>query len=229
MNKKIKLTMILAAIFAGGLAAGVAAYNVLSSRVEPENTTNVYAQGETVSVPGASGSSEVDSEPKKGKKNAHDFTMLDQNKKEVSLSDHYGKPIVLNFWASWCPPCRSEMPSFDRLNRERGDDVNVMMVNLTDGFRETTDAAVSYMEENGYDLPVFFDSKSEGARAYGIMSIPTTVFIYSDGTIMETYMGALNEDSLNKYVDAMLEMETIIPNTVEASAEKHLPDVIDQR
>lgn len=205
MNKNIKMIIILAAVFAGGLVAALVAYNTLSSRVRTENTTSGYAQGETVSVPGVTGSSGADDQSKKGKESARDFTMLDQNKKSVKLSDNYGKPIVLNFWASWCPPCRSEMPSFDKLYKEKGDVINVMMVNLTDGYRETTDAAEAFTEKNGYSFPVFFDTEIEGANGYGIMSIPTTVFIYADGTIMGTYMGAMNEDTLNTYANALLE------------------------
>lgn len=204
MNKKIKTIIILAAVFAGGLVAALIAYNALSSRIEPANTASAYAQGETVSVPGASGSPEADDESKKEKKAAHDFTMLDKDKISISLSDHYGKPIVLNFWASWCPPCRSEMPAFDKLYKEKGDVIDVLMVNLTDGYRETTETADSFAEENGYGFPVYFDTKGEGANRYGIVSIPTTVFIHSDGTIMGTYMGAMSEDTLNNYVNALL-------------------------
>lgn len=203
MNKK--MTIILAAIFAGGLAAALFAYNTLSSRATLVKTSSVFAQGETVNLSGDTGFSITDDQSKKEKKSAHDFKMLDRNNNFVNLSDYYGKPIVLNFWASWCPPCRSEMPAFDKLNKEKGDEINVMMVNLTDGYRESTDTAKSFIEKNGYGFPVFFDTKSEGANGYGIMSIPTTVFIFSDGTIMETYMGAINEDSLNTYVDALLE------------------------
>lgn len=199
MNKKIISLIILAAVLAGGLVAAIITYNMLSSRVEPDD-----AVGETVSVPGAATKQGSNEQSEKEKKEAYDFTMLDTKGDFVKLSDYYGKPVVLNFWASWCPPCRSEMPVFNKLYGEKGDAVNVMMVNLTDGYRETTDAALSFKEENGYSFPVYFDTKGEGANGYGIMSIPTTVFIYPDGTVMKTHMGAMSERTLYSYVDELL-------------------------
>ena len=67
---------------------------------------------------------------------ADDFTVYDMNMNQIQLSDFFGKPIVINFWASWCRPCTSELPAFDRVYREYGDDVTFLMVNLTDGFQK---------------------------------------------------------------------------------------------
>ena len=199
MKKKIISFIILAAVLAGGLIVAIITYNMLSSRVAPDD-----AVGETVSVPGVAAKQGSNEQSEKKKKEAYDFTMLDTKGEFVKLSDHYDKPVVLNFWASWCPPCRSEMPAFNKLYEEKGDAINIMMVNLTDGYRETTDAALSFKEENGYSFPVYFDTKSEGANGYGIMSIPTTVFIYPDGTVMKTHMGAMSEGTLYSYVDELL-------------------------
>ncbi len=198
MNKKVKTLMILAAVFAGGLAASLTAYNSLSSRVTALNDPNVFAHAETVSMPGA------EITENKAEQQARDFTMLDHKGNTVKLSDHYGKPIVLNFWASWCPPCRSEMPAFEKLYEEKGDIVNIMMVNLTDGYKEDTGSAMSYAEKNGYGFPLYFDTRGEGASRYGIVSIPATVFIYADGTVMETHMGSMSENVLYSYSDALL-------------------------
>ena len=198
MNKRIKTIIIIAAVFAGGLVAALTAYNSLSSRVAALNVSNVFAQGETVSVPVAVSTKSPD------ERQARDFTMLDQSGNTVKLSDYYGKPIVLNFWASWCPPCRSEMPAFEKLHEEKGDSLNVMMVNLTDGYREDTGSAMAFAEKNGYGFPLYFDTRGEGANGYGIMSIPTTVFINADGTLMETHMGSMSENVLYSYADALL-------------------------
>ena len=73
------------------------------------------------------------------KNTAPDFTVLDANGKRIRLSDNFGKPIVINFWATWCPPCKRELPDFDKLCKEYGDKVVFMMVNLTDGRRDTVD------------------------------------------------------------------------------------------
>ena len=89
-------------------------------------------------VSGHETSAETD-DPSKTK--ALDFTMLNSEGEEVSLYDYVGKPIVLNFWASWCPPCKAEMPDFEAAYQKYGDDVVFLMVNLTDGRRETVDTA----------------------------------------------------------------------------------------
>ncbi|MBP3544577.1 MAG: TlpA family protein disulfide reductase, partial [Lachnospiraceae bacterium] len=68
---------------------------------------------------------------------APDFTVIDAEGNEVKLSDMRGKPVVVNFWASWCGPCKMEMPEFEEVYKELGDEVHFMMVNLTDGWQET--------------------------------------------------------------------------------------------
>ena len=204
MNKKIKGIIIAAAVLAGGLVAAIVAYNALSGRYTPENAGGTFAQGETVNVPGAGTGATTTGKTGENAKQAYDFSMLDKDGNTVRLTDYLGKPIVLNFWASWCPPCRSEMPAFDKLYAERGDIVNVMMVNLTDGYREDVDSAATFAEENGYKFPLYFDTQGEGAEGYAIYSIPTTVFINADGTVLETHMGAMSEETLNSYVDKML-------------------------
>ena len=77
---------------------------------------------------------------------APDFTVLDASGNEVHLSDFVGKPVVLNFWASWCPPCKSEMPDFEAVYQACGNDVQFLMVNLTDGNQETLTSAKAYID-----------------------------------------------------------------------------------
>ena len=206
MNKKIKTIIITAAVLTGGLVAAIWAYNSLSGHFTPENAGNTVVHGETVNIPGMSVNAEKETTNASGEKAmaAYDFAMLDKEGNTVRLSDHYGKPVVLNFWASWCPPCRSEMPAFDKLNTEKGDIVNVMMVNMTDGYRDDFDSVITFAEENGYGFPVYFDTGNKGAKGYGIFSLPTTVFINADGTVAETHMGAMSEETLNVYVDKLL-------------------------
>ena len=137
------------------------------------------------------------------KTSAFDFTMLDAEGAEIRLSDIIanGKPVILNFWASWCPPCRSEMPDFESVYQELGGEIQFMMVNLTDGQRETVDAAKQYILDEGFTFPVFFDANREGASAYGVMSIPTTIFIDSNGKIAGTETGAISETALRNRID----------------------------
>jgi len=131
---------------------------------------------------------------------APDFTVLDADGKEVRLSDLFGKPIVLNFWASWCPPCRGEMPDFDKVYGEVKDDITFVMVDMTDGQRETQATGAKFAADQGFAFPVYFDTKGEAAGAYGVTSIPSTVFIDRDGFIVAGAEGALDEKTLRKGV-----------------------------
>lgn len=135
---------------------------------------------------------------------AADFTVLNTDGEEVNLSDFFGKPIVVNFWATWCGPCKSEMPAFDALYSEYGDDVEFLMVNLTDGSRDTVESAKSFITELGYTFPVYFDTELNAAKAYSLYSIPMTVFIGADGELIKTYTGSMNENTLQNYISELL-------------------------
>ena len=132
---------------------------------------------------------------------APDFTMTDASGEEVKLSDFFGKPVVLNFWASWCGPCKSEMPHFEEAYQKYGEDINFVIVNLTDGSRETVETASTFIEEQGYTFPVYFDTSTEGAMTYGTYSIPVTYFIAADGTPVAQANGALDAATLQKGLD----------------------------
>jgi len=127
---------------------------------------------------------------------AKDFTVEDIDGKEVSLSDFRGKPVVVNFWASWCPPCKAEMPYYNEVYKEVGDEVQFMMVDLVDGSRETVATAKAFIEDNGYEFPIFFDTDQDAAIAYGVYSIPTSIFIDKDGKVVKSITGGLSKDEL---------------------------------
>ena len=131
---------------------------------------------------------------------APDFEVIDKEGNPVKLSSFFGKPIVLNFWASWCGPCQSEMPDFNKKYLEHGDEVVFLMVNLTVG-RETVSSASSFISKNGYSFPVYYDTKSSAANAYNIYSIPTTFFIDAEGYLVAQATGAINAETLQKGID----------------------------
>lgn len=137
------------------------------------------------------------------KNTAPDFTVLDANGKKIRLSDKFGKPIVINFWATWCPPCKRELPDFDKLCKEYGDKVVFMMVNLTDGRRDTVDGTKNFVSKHGYTFPVYFDTEYNGADAYNVSSIPQTTFIDANGNVYATRIGAMNESVLRSYINAL--------------------------
>ena len=122
---------------------------------------------------------------------AYDFTFYDENGEEVKLSDFYGKPIVLNFWASWCGPCQSEMPDFNEVYSEYKDKVHFLMLSVDESFED----AKSFVASNGLSLPIYHDKTYAGSAAYGANAIPLTYFINKDG-YMVVYANFALEKSL---------------------------------
>ena len=108
---------------------------------------------------------------------------------------------MLNFWASWCGPCQSEMPDFNEKYAELGNDVHFVMVNMTDGGRETVETASAFIEKNGYDFPVLFDTESEAAMTYGAYSLPTSFFINAEGHVIAQAVGAIDAATLQRGID----------------------------
>ena len=135
---------------------------------------------------------------------APDFEVIDKEGNPVKLSSFFGKPIVLNFWASWCGPCQSEMPDFNEKYAELGGDVHFVMVNMTDGGRETVETASAFIEKNGYDFPVLFDTESEAAMTYGAYSLPTSFFINAEGHVIAQAVGAIDAATLQKGIDMIM-------------------------
>lgn len=133
-----------------------------------------------------------------------DFTVLDNDGNEVSLSDFSGKPMVINFWATWCAPCRSELSDFNKLYEENKDEIVFLMVNLTDGSRDTLEGVKEFVSEREYTFPVYFDTEYNAARAYGVNGIPMSVFINKDGYIADTHTGSMDEETLREYLDKLL-------------------------
>ncbi len=136
---------------------------------------------------------------------APDFTVYDKDGNQVKLSDLRGKPVVLNFWASWCPPCKSEMPEFDNVFKELGNKVNFMMVDAVDGNRETVEKGKNYITKEGLSFPVYFDTNQDAVTKYGIGGFPTSIFIDKDGYIITGVEGAINEETLRKGIDLITE------------------------
>ncbi len=185
MENKKKL-MNLAVIFFGILLIAGVAYSKLSGNI----STNQLAAQPTAQ-PGE--------EP--AKLEAMDFTVYDADGNEVHLADYFGKPIVLNFWASWCGPCKHEMPDFHAANQELDGKVQFLMINMTDGKKETVETASEFIEKNGYTLPVFFDTEGEAAYTYGAYSLPTTYFIDADGYVIAQARGAIDAETLQVGID----------------------------
>lgn len=201
-NKTFILLAVLLVILIGG--AGFF-YNKLSSAYKTDTLTETSqaAENETESeeTEDSQTSSEETDSGENAAETAPDFTMTDASGEEVKLSDFFGKPVILNFWASWCGPCKSEMPHFEDAYQKYGEDINFVIVNLTDGARETVENASDFIEEQGYTFPLYFDTNTEGAMTYGTYSIPVTYFIGADGVPVAQANGALDAATLQKGLD----------------------------
>lgn len=134
---------------------------------------------------------------------APDFTVYDLEGNAHKLSDFQGKPVILNFWASWCGPCKSEMPDIEAAYQEYGGKIHFLIVNLTDGYQETLESASSYIAEQGYTFPVYYDTDSQAAYAYNTSAIPVTYFIDAQGNFAAYYNGAMSESILQQGIDTI--------------------------
>ena len=135
---------------------------------------------------------------------APDFTVTDAAGNEVKLSDFRGKGVVLNFWATWCGPCQSEMPHFQEAYEQYGEELHFLMVNMSTAFGDSQSAAEKLLTENGYTFPVYYDDLSECAYAYGINAIPVTAFIDADGNLVSGKSGMISLADLERRILAIL-------------------------
>ena len=129
---------------------------------------------------------------------APDFAAEDLNGNELTLEQYRGRTVILNFWATWCPPCRGEIP--DLVDFEEGDNVVLLSVNQT--FSEPGIGAVAdFSREFGIDYPVLLDRTGIISASYGVRGIPTTFVIGPDGRIQERAFGAVSRSWLSRWED----------------------------
>ena len=140
---------------------------------------------------------------------APDFTVYDAAGKAVQLHDFIGKPIVLNFWASWCGPCRSEMPEFQEVYNQLGDKVTFLMVNAG---QESANDVKSFLENAGYTFPVYYDTTDGAAVAYRVTGLPTTYFLNAKGEAVTYVVGAINKDTLRALSKPAFDFQTAHPD-----------------
>ena len=137
--------------------------------------------------------------------NAPDFTVYDQNGNAVKLSDFAGKPIVLNIWATWCYYCTVEMPDFNEMYKSHPD-VQFLMVNATGTNGETVESAKKYINDNGFEFPVYYDIDGDALVTYGVTSFPTTILITKSGELVYDRAGMLSAAQLDDLIHQLIEL-----------------------
>jgi len=117
---------------------------------------------------------------------APDFTLPTTDNKEFKLSDYRGKPVILNFWASWCGPCRYEVPAFKSFYEKYGDEgVPIIAVNTQDN----PDSAIAYAKSDGLKFTIPVDPQGKVSSLYNVRGLPTTYFIDENGIITSIKIG----------------------------------------
>lgn len=122
---------------------------------------------------------------------APDFTAVLTDGTEFTLSEQQGKVVLLNFWATWCGPCVREMPAFEKLYGEYGEDVAILAVNCM----ESEDIVKAFQDENGYTFPIACDPEGDVSLKYPSQGIPYTLVIDEEGIIQNIYVGAADAET----------------------------------
>nr|WP_203363242.1 redoxin domain-containing protein [Bacillus sp. REN10] len=176
------------------LLVGIAAVNIMKDRQEVTEVENV-------------GMKASDSQGKEGfaiGEKAPDFTLQTTEGKEVSLSDYKGKKVFLNFWATWCPPCKAEMPHMQKYYEAEAEknNVEILAVNLTKNDKGK-EAVADFAKQYELTFPILLDETGDLGKTYKAFTIPTTYVLNTDGTIHQVITGPMDEEMMKQLVSEL--------------------------
>ncbi|MGL4982901.1 MAG: TlpA family protein disulfide reductase [Treponemataceae bacterium] len=127
---------------------------------------------------------------------APDFMLTTLEAKDVKLSDYRGKPVFLNFWATWCPPCVKEMPAMEKIHQNYSQNITVLAVNVGEQIKPVRD----FINKNKLTFSILLDRQSSIARVYSVQAIPTTFILDDKGVIVAVRRGTLTEKEMQELV-----------------------------
>ena len=193
--------------------------NLPDNDSEEENPVNSASGGDSTeatpdAAPGdaadASADTSDETEQEEDLPEAPDFTLTDQYGNEHTLSEYKGKTVFLNFWATWCGPCKMEMPDIQALYEEYGENSGELIVlgvanpkteEYPNNADESQEEVEAFLEENGYTYPVVMDTTGESFAAYGISAFPTTFMITEEGKVFGYASGTLTDEIIHSIVE----------------------------
>ena len=177
-NKTIVLVLLLVVILVG---AGI----VYGQLKQQSDQTQIPVATEKIAIP--------------------NFELQDWEGNIVEFSEFNGKPVIINFWASWCPYCVEEMPYFETMYKEFGEDIHFLMIDSVDGTKETIQKGKDFLAQYDYTFPVYFDTQFVASQIFGLQGLPATFLIDSDGFFVAWINGMTDEATLRKGVEILLE------------------------
>ena len=202
MKRMKMLPVLLCAVLTMSSMAGGTAFAYAAASGEETKEELVFSEDEegTEAVPG-----EAESETEAEVYSAPDFTLTDQYGTVHTLSDYRGKVVFLNFWATWCPPCRAEMPDIQKLYEEfeeegREDTVFLSIAFPGLGNEKDVEGITAFLEENGYTYPALLDEKYNTMTDYYITAYPTTFMIDREGNIYGYVTGSISEEIMRDII-----------------------------
>lgn len=133
---------------------------------------------------------------------AYNFALTDLDGRAVTLSDFAGQPVLVNFWATWCPPCRLEMPEFERAFQAHQEDGLVILA--INEYEDAETVRSFFSDEMGFSYTALLDADGEVGKAYGAVGLPASFFVSPEGEITAVHRGLLTEAQLNSYLADLL-------------------------
>ncbi|MGM0471078.1 MAG: TlpA family protein disulfide reductase [Bacillota bacterium] len=131
---------------------------------------------------------------------APNFTLPTLKQKQINLSDYKDRVILINFWATWCPPCRAEMPYIQQLNEEMSDKVKILAINV----REKPTQVKEFIKKNNYNFTILMDQEAEVANKYLVRGVPKTIVINRNGIIKGEHVGSMNLEQMKSLINQAL-------------------------